>query len=95
MKPTKFVIIKRDDLRAYTNYLEYEMIEAKIKREDEEEKAHNVWKNSPRGVSFKYIRCQEKLHYKLSHIWLRCELSYRRRLNAMMKVEQKKFFGLF
>jgi hypothetical protein len=71
------------------------MIEAQIKREDEEEKAHNVWKDIPRGASFKYIRGQEKLHYKLSNIWLRCELSYRRRLDAMMKVEQKKFFGLF
>lgn len=94
MKPTKYVIIKRDDLRAYTNYLEYEMIEAKIKREDEEEKAHNVWKDCPRGASLKYILGQRKLHYKLSHIWLRCELSYRRRLNTMTKVEKKKFFGL-
>ena len=95
MKPTKYVIIKRDDLRAYTNYLEYEMIEAKLKREDETKKAHNVWKDSPRGVSIVYIRCKQRLHYKLKNIWLRCELSYRDKLREMERIETKKFFGLF
>ena len=95
MKPTKYVVIKRDDFRAYTRHLEYEMIEAMLKRKDEEEKAHNVWKDSPHGVSLRYIVGQQRLHYKLKNVWLRCELSYRDKLREMERIETKKFFGLF
>jgi len=95
MKPTKYVIIKRDDLRAYTRHLEYEMIEAQLRKEDEIKKAHNVWKDCPHGASIVYIRSRQRLHYKLKNIWLRCEMSYREKLHAMRLIENKKFFGLF
>ena len=95
MNPTKYVIIKRDDLKMFISHLDSEMIEAQLKKEDEIEKAHNVWKDCPHGAPIVYIRCMQRLHYKLKNIWWRCELSYREKIKEMERIETKKCFGLF